>query len=98
MRGEALNVRFTTSSRPDVRTTLVLSPAAVQVSLFASIALFLLFEFFDNLVQFVEARVPELAVSLDPSHLFLQSAHAESAGAHAPDFLRRDEPGLFQHA
>ena len=31
-----------------------------------SIVLLLLFQFLDNLVQFVEARVPELAIALDP--------------------------------
>src|SRR5262249_42071805 len=56
------------------------------------------FQFLDNLVHLVEACVPELAVPLDPCRLFLQSARAELAGPHAPDFLGADEPSLLQDA
>src|SRR5262249_58031325 len=52
--------------------------------------------FLDNLVQLVEARVPELAVPLDPCRLLLQSARTELAGSHAPDLLRGDQPRLLQ--
>src|SRR5258708_26692401 len=55
-------------------------------------------QFLDNLVQLVEARVPELAVPLHPCRLFLQPAQAELAGPHAPDLLRGDEPRLLQDA
>src|SRR5918995_1263844 len=54
--------------------------------------------FFMGLVHLVEARVPELAVLLEPRRLFLQPAPAELAGAHAPDLLRGDEPRLLQDA
>src|SRR5271167_1616277 len=69
-----------------------------SLSRLASIDLLLPFQFLDNLVQLVEACVPELAVPLDPCRLFLQSAQAELAGPHAPDLLRGDEPRLFQDA
>src|SRR5262249_15649798 len=67
-------------------------------SLLVSIDLLLPFQFLDNLVQLVEACVPELAVPLDPCGLFLQSARADLAGPHAPDLLRGDEPGMLQDA
>src|SRR5262249_33729389 len=67
-----------------------------SLSLFASIDLLLPFQFLDNVVQLVEACVPELAVPLEPSRLFLQPARAELAGPHATDFLRGDEPRLLQ--
>src|SRR5437764_3633009 len=99
MRAGALNVRVTTSSRSDFRSTVVRFFVGVRsFSLLASIDLLLPFQFLDNLVQFLEARVPELAVPLDPCPLFLQSARAELAGPHAPDLLRGDEPGLLQDA
>src|SRR6202161_1806537 len=99
MRAGALKVRVTTSSRSDLRSTVVQFFMGVgSPSLLASIGLLLPFQFLDNLVQLVEARVPELAVALDPCRLFLQSAQAELAGPHAPDLLRGDEPRLLQDA
>src|SRR5688572_27278008 len=92
-------VRVTTSSRSDFRSTVVRFFMGVgSLSLLASIDLLLPFQFLNNLVQFVEACVPELAVPLDPCRLFLQSAQAEPAGPHAPDLLRGDEPRLLQDA
>src|SRR4029453_198127 len=70
--------------------------AAGSISLLASIGLLLLFQFFNNLVQLVEARVPKLAVSLDPRRLFFESTRPEAARPHAPDLLRDDELGLLQ--
>src|SRR5262245_45542277 len=97
MRAGPLKVRVTTSSRSDLRSTVVRFFMAVgSLSLFASIDLLLLFQLLDNLVQLVEACLPELAVPLEPGHLFLQSARAELAGPHAPDLLRGDEPRLLQ--
>src|SRR5215471_12161811 len=99
MRAGPLKVRVTTSSRSDFRSAVVRFFTCVgSLSLFASIDLLLLFQFLDNLVQFFEASLPELAVPLDPCRLFLQSAHAELAGPHAPDLLRDDEPRLLQDA
>src|SRR5262245_36425575 len=99
MRAGALNVRVTTSSRSDFRSTVVRFFIGVaSLSLLASIDLLLPFQLLDNLVQLVEACVPELAILLDPGRLFLQSARADLAGAHAPDLLRGDEPGLLQDA
>src|SRR6266508_253428 len=99
MRAGPLKVRMTTSSRSDFRSTVVRFFIGVaSLSLLASIDLLLPFQFLDNLVQFVEACVPELAVPLEPCRLFLQSARAELAGPHAPELLRGDEPGLLQDA
>src|SRR5262245_60274926 len=99
MRAGALNVRVTTSSRSDFRSTVVRFFIGVaSLSPPASIDLLLPCQFLNNLVQLVEARVPELAIPLDPGRLFLQSARADLAGPHAPDLLRGDEPGLLQDA
>src|SRR6266498_1217505 len=99
MRAGPLKVRVTTSSRSDFRSTVVRFFMGVgSLTLLASIDLLLPFQFLDNLVQLVEACVPELAVPLDPCRLFLQSAQAELAGPHAPDLLRGDEPRLLQDA
>src|SRR4029079_18104079 len=99
MRAGPLMVRVTTSSRSDFRSAAVwVFMGAGSLSLLASIDLLLLFQFFDNLVQLVEACVPELAVPLDPCRLFLQSARAELAGPHAPDLVRGHEPSVLQDA
>src|SRR6187402_3952912 len=99
MRAGHLKVRVTTSSRSDFRSTVVRFFMGVgSLSLLASIDLLLPFQFLNNLVQLVEACVPDLAVPLDPCRLFLQSAQAERAGPHAPDLLRGDEPRLLQDA
>src|SRR5688572_32410641 len=93
MRAGALKIRVTTISRSDFRSTVVRFFMGVgSLSLLASIDLLLPFQFFNNLVQLVEACVPELAVPLDPCRLFLQSARSELAGPHAPDLLRCDDP------
>src|SRR5262245_14937695 len=99
MRAGPLKVRVMTSSRSDFRSTVVrFFMGAGSRSLLASIDFLLPFEFVDNPVQLVEARIPELAVPLEPCRLFLQSPRAELAGPHAPDLLRGDEPGLLQDA
>src|SRR3982751_2558487 len=96
MRAGALKVRVTTSSRSDVRSTAVrLFPEEV---LLASISHFLLFQFLNKLVQFIEACGQKLGVALDPCRLFLQPAQAKLAGPHAPDLPGGDEPGPFQDA
>src|SRR6187431_2755718 len=71
MRAGPLKVRVTTSSRSDFRSAVVRFFMGVgSLSLVASIDLLLPFQFLDNLVQLVEAFVPELAVPLDPCRLF----------------------------
>src|SRR5215217_7457716 len=91
MRAGPLKVRVVTSSRSDFRSTVVpFFMGAGSLSLLASIDLLLPFQFLDNLVQLVEACVPELAIPLDPCRLFLQRVPAELAGPHAPDLLRGD--------
>src|ERR671924_1969140 len=57
-RAGPLNVRVTTSSRSDVRSTVKL------LSLLSPMALLLPIQFFDDLVQRIEARLPELAAPL----------------------------------
>src|SRR5512141_2110775 len=99
MRAGPLTVRVMTSSRSDFRSTVVRFFMGVgSLSLLSSIDLLLPFQFLNNLVQLVEACVPELAIPLDPRRLFLQSAQAELAGPHAPDLLRGDESRLLQDA
>src|SRR5208283_4873895 len=73
-RAGPLKVRVTTNSRSDFRSTVVGFFTVVgSLSLLASIGLLLPLQFLDNLVQLVEACVPELAVPLEPFRLFLQS-------------------------
>src|SRR5215510_6086844 len=78
IRAGPLKARVTTSSRSDVRSVVVGFFIGVgSLSLLASIGFLLPFQFFDNLVQLDEACVPELAVTFEPSRLFLQSVRAE---------------------
>src|ERR1700744_1538385 len=99
MRAGALKVRVTTSSRSDVRSTVIwFFTAAGSLSFLSAIGLFLPLQFLDDLIQLVETCGPELAVALDPGRLVLQPAQAELAGPHPPDLLRGDEPRLLQHA
>src|SRR5688572_28183115 len=99
MRAGALKVRVTTTSRSDLRSTVVgFFMRAKSLFLSASIGHLLPFHFFNNLVQLVEARGPQLVIPLDPGRFFLQSALAEPAGAHAPDLLRSDQPRLLENA
>src|SRR5260221_4722514 len=97
MRAGPLMVRVTMSSRSDFRSTVVrFFMGATSLSLFASIDLLLPFQFLDNLVQLVEACVPELTVPLDPRRLILQPARPQLAGPHATDLLCGHETGLLQ--
>src|SRR3984885_936021 len=99
MRAGPLTVRVTTSSRSDVRSTVVrFFMGAGSLSLLVFIDLLLPFQLLDNLLQLVEACVPELAVLLDPRRLILQPARPQLAGPHAPDLLGSHEPGLLQDA
>src|SRR6185503_19386859 len=99
MRAGPLNVRVTTSSRSDVRSTVVRFFMGLgSLSLLASIHFLLPFQFLDHLVQLVEPCAPELAVPLDPRCLFIQSSAAVPACPPAPDLRRGDEPGLLQDA
>src|SRR5262245_28028800 len=66
MRAGPLKVRVTTSSRSDFRSTVVRFFMGVGSLSLASIDLLLPFQFLNDLVQRVEACVPELAVPLDP--------------------------------
>src|SRR5580704_3599006 len=99
MRAGPSKVRVTTSSRSDFRSTVVRFFMGVgSLSLRAPIDLLLPFQFLDNLVQRVEACVPELAVPLDPRRLILQPARPQLAGPHATDLLGGHETGLLQNA
>src|SRR5215475_14673901 len=74
-RAGPLKVRVTTSSRSDFRSTVVGFLIGVDsASLFAFIDLLFSFHFLDNLVQLVEACLPELAVPLKPCRLFFEYA------------------------
>src|SRR5690349_5706522 len=80
-RAGALKHRVTTTSRSDFFVTVVRLPVG-SLFLPASISLLLTFQFLEDLVQFAEARFPELAIFLDPRRFFFEAAHAEPAGAH----------------
>src|SRR4026207_1506317 len=97
MRAGPLKVRVTTSSRSDFRSTVVrFFMGASSLSLLASIDLLLPFQFLDNLVELVEACVPELAVPLEPCRLILQPPPPQPAPPHATRPLRPHQPGLLQ--
>src|ERR1051325_4161681 len=99
MRAGALKARLVTSSRSDVRSTVVpFLMGAGSLSLLGSMDGLLPVQLLDNPVQLVEAGVPQPAVPLQPCRLFLHPARAEFAGPHAPALLRGDEPGLLQNA
>src|SRR5688572_1170243 len=90
-------VRVTTNSRSDVRSAVERFFMGVgSLSLLASIDLLLAFHLLDERLERVEACVPELAIPLDPRRLLVEPAQPELAGPHAPDLLRRDQPGLLQ--
>src|SRR6202008_976322 len=76
MRAGASKVRVTTNSRSDVRSTVVRFFTAGSLPLLASMDSLLLFQFLYNLVQRLEARVPQLAVLLDPCRFFRKRAQA----------------------
>ena len=64
----------------------------------ATIGLLLLFELFDELVQFLEARIPELAIALEPVVQLAQRLRAQLVEPLLRARLHVDEPGLLQHA
>src|SRR2546430_15190859 len=80
----ALNVRVTTSSRSDLRSTAVRFMAAGLPSFSLGICLLLWFLVLDNLFQLVEACAPELAVALGSGGLFFPRAPGKAAGSCAP--------------
>jgi hypothetical protein len=71
-RAGPLNVRVTTISRSDFRSTVVRFCTEIG-SLFslASIDPLLPFQFLNNRIQLIEACVPEPAVPFDPSRLIV---------------------------
>src|SRR5262245_25578841 len=86
MRAGASKVRVITSSRSDLRSTVVrLFLEAGSPCFLASIGFLLVFQVLDDVVEGVEACVPNPLVTLDPCRLFLQATHAEPAGPHASD-------------
>src|SRR3569833_2413949 len=94
MRAGALKLRVMTSSRSDLRSTLV-RPSFTRIDLPsfpAFIVLLPAFQVFDNFVQLVEACIPELTVSLNPGGFFLEPPRTELAGPDAPDHGRGDQP------
>ena len=98
-RAGASKVRVVASPRPDTRSTVVgFVTGVARFALPAPNGLLILLQFIDDLLQFVEARFPDLAVPLDPCRLFLQSAQTESASPHAPDLLGGNEARLLQDA
>src|SRR5258708_36404418 len=87
----ALNVRVTTSSRSDLRSTAVRFMAAGLPSFSSGICLLLWFQVLDNLVQRVEAGGPEVAVPVRPGGLFFQRPHAQPSGSYPPRLFTSGE-------
>src|SRR5262249_28644778 len=94
----ALNVRVTTSSRSDLRSTAVRFMAAGLPSLPSGICLLLVFQVLDNLVQRIEACAPEFGGPLGPGGLFFPRAHGNPAGSDAAGLFSSDERCPLQHA
>src|SRR5262249_17857104 len=97
-RAGPLTVRVTTSSRSDFRSTVTPFCMGARSLSFAGIGHFLTLQFLDNLIQRVEARLPHLAVLIDPCRLIAELAFAELAGPHTPDLFRGDETRPLQNA
>src|SRR5690606_37596395 len=94
----ALNVRLTTISRSEVRSTVVRCFWAVgSLTFFASMERSLPFQLLDHVVQPFEARLPELVIPCYPLCFLLQATSSELAGSHSPHFLSGDEPRVFQN-
>src|SRR4051812_29801694 len=81
-RAGASNVRLTTTSRSEVRSTLTGRAAAGWLLPVLSIGALLVLEVCDHVVQRAEARVPQLLVALDPCRHVLEAVHADPATAH----------------
>src|SRR4051812_25052551 len=91
------NVRVTTSSRSDVRSTVTaFRSTAGSLLLLATIDLLLELQFFDDFVQCAEPRVPQLVIPIDPRRHFLEAARADPTCAYAPDLLGADEARVLQ--
>src|SRR5262245_13831276 len=92
MRAGPLNVRPKTSSRSDVRSI------DVSLPFLASIRFLLRFELLDELVQFVEARVPQPPIALEPVVKSAKRLCAQLVQALVGARLNVDEPDLLEHA
>src|SRR6478735_9429574 len=87
-RAGPLKVRVTTNSRSDARSAVVeLFAAPGSFCAAVSIALFLLNQFFDDIVERIEALGPKFAVIFDPGLLFGQLQRAQRAGPHPTDLF-----------
>src|SRR5947209_8555854 len=76
----ASNVRVTLTSRSDGRSTVTrLRPTVGSLLVPVLIPLLPALEFFDDVIQRGEARVPHLLVLLDPSRQVLQARRADPA-------------------
>src|SRR5687768_16092507 len=92
IRAGPLKVRVTTTSRSDRRSVVVSHFGMGSLFRSASIGYFLLFEFFNDFVEFIEAGGPELPVALDPRRLLFEPADAQPAGPHPAHLLGDHEP------
>src|SRR3954452_8357540 len=92
-RAGASNVRLTTTSRSEVRSTLTGRAASGSLFPVLSTGALLVPQSCDDIVQRAEARVPQLLVPLHPCRHVLEAVHPDPAAAHAPDLLGRHEAG-----
>src|SRR5687768_11859115 len=99
MRGGALSVRVITISRsPASFISVSFFFASISVLPLASMGLLLFFELFDELVQFVEARIPELAIALEPDVKLLERLRAQLVKPLLCARLHLDQPRILEHA
>lgn len=66
LRADPLNVHLMTISRSDLSSIDVRLMVAGSLPFFAIMGLLLVFELFDEPVQFLEARIPDLTIALEP--------------------------------
>src|SRR5262245_65630868 len=101
MCGGALKVRVMTSSRSDERSTEVgfmVGDSLPSLVSLAGIGRLLAAELADELVQFIEARIPELAIALEPVVQLPEGFRPQLVEALLGNRLHVDQPGRFQRA
>src|ERR1700722_15110841 len=99
IRAGALNVRVTTSSRSDRRSTVVVFVATAGSLPFpTAMGLLLVLELFHELIQFLETFLPDAPVASEPAVHLPKRLRTQLVEALLGARLHVDQPRLFQHA
>src|SRR5688500_9887027 len=98
MRAGPLNVRVTTISRSPSSSIEVRLINAASLPLFATTGFLLFIELCDELVEFLEAHIPDLAIALYPVVKLAQRLRAQLVDALLGARLHVHEPCFLQHA